>query len=94
MKAQQISLLMIRKLIFIGILVALFSLLSLQVAMSQDMLRNFATSKAITYKFYFDENEKRNRLDGFKRYGTNVGGICKQLQRRNSMSPRSVAIKE
>ena len=58
------------------------------------MLRNFAITKAITYKFYFDENEKRNQLDGFKRYGTNVGGICKQLQRRSSMSPRSVAIKE
>jgi hypothetical protein len=57
------------------------------------MLRNFATTKPITYKFYFDENEKRNRLDSLKRYGTSVSGLTKQLQRR-AMPPRSVAIKE
>ena len=57
------------------------------------ILRNFAINKPITYKFYFNANEKRNRLDGFKRYGTSVSGLTKQLQRR-MMPPRSVAIKE
>jgi radical SAM superfamily enzyme YgiQ (UPF0313 family) len=58
------------------------------------LLENFATKDPILYAFYFTNQDIRILSDGFNRYGSNLAGFIKLIQRCSGKIPGRSVIEE